>query len=321
MAEKTNAFWIAEIERCISNHPDWSAERIEIELRRVERDLPEQVRLEVKAVPSLRVIQRERKRFKDQLNRDPSVVDRYKYFRWPESMEAGTVPWEESETCFELIRELEPELRDRVPAMLLRRFWQVTRSAPMMPRLDRLRLAVRWSIFEQIDIPEGIRWCEAVLIQRLWEQGASIEEPLRQIRQIEQAIGGRQDIEIPEQVLRALVEMAENDQPEIPFLWAMPPRLYVLAYVTGLGPIETSLWGREIAAEEKGLSETRERLSRKQREIDELRRETDELRREIAVLAEPLTQQRFEPAGQEQEVRPKGILFADSTRIEPGDKK
>jgi hypothetical protein len=63
----------------------------------------------------------------------------YRYFRWPESMEEDSLPWEGASAALELIRDRAGQPRPSI--RLARWYWRVTQIAPDAPAFERRQAA------------------------------------------------------------------------------------------------------------------------------------------------------------------------------------
>lgn len=265
MKKSTSTFWKLRIRTLAENNPEKSAAHIERALKREQHERKRAI-----GPPGYKTVQR---LVADARDTESTERDKYGPFSWPVSMDLKLVPWEAAEDCFDLLRRLTPDLREHIPAALMERLWRVKQAAPEMPVLDRLRLAIRLSIFERLEIAEGIQWCQFILIEELWKPKRPIKEGRRQLELIEQAVAHRKDISIPDEFIRALAE-AEVDQPE-PLLWTLPTRLHILSQALGFHQIELSLWGPELAAQEEDIGVMK-------KEIKAIKEETESMKSRLS---------------------------------------
>lgn len=68
----------------------------------------------------------------------------YALFRWPDSMEAGALPWEASRAGLDLVRRYEAEGWRRPTVASVRWYWRVMQAAPGIPADAAQRIAVRF---------------------------------------------------------------------------------------------------------------------------------------------------------------------------------
>lgn len=114
----------------------------------------------------------------------------YQFFRWPESMEMGLLPWEASSAALELMevhRSVDPEKRlqeksgrplesrytgwRRPSVRLARWFWHLTQAAPDLPVVS-----------EESEFPPYMRLSgqyEIAVVLAKWEAGADAPQWLR----------------------------------------------------------------------------------------------------------------------------------------------
>jgi hypothetical protein len=98
---RIDAHWQQRVKSIVENYSDWSAKRIENLLKH------EAERLERRDWPRERTIRRMRQRH---LDSPDDVRSKYRFFRWPDSMERGELPWEAAPFAFEVIRTGDSEV-------------------------------------------------------------------------------------------------------------------------------------------------------------------------------------------------------------------
>jgi|SRR4030095_2000812 hypothetical protein len=130
---RIDPFWIDHIRVLTAENPEWSATKIRRELERTERK-----ERTGKRVPSDRACRRCIAEFPEEL-RAP-----YKRFRWPESMEAGALPWESARACLDLLQRYRECGLGTPLIQECRWFWYVTQSAPAMSMDDRIAVTAMW---------------------------------------------------------------------------------------------------------------------------------------------------------------------------------
>ena len=97
MPPSTEEHWKSRVKSIKANNPSWGALRILETMKRVE------IRFGRDYIgPSEATIRRILRREWDTMS--ARAQKRYLYFRWPESMERGDLPWEYSEAAIELLR-------------------------------------------------------------------------------------------------------------------------------------------------------------------------------------------------------------------------
>jgi len=135
----------------------------------------------------------------------PDQRREYEYFRWPESMEDGSLPWEASAAGLELLRAFS-RLR-RPPVRLARWFWRVTQAAPGAGIPARLQAAAQLAIEEALGTTQERRAVEWFLAFQPWrseEDRAEYEdaqqstscEPIAPFTNTTFTIGESQDIDV-----------------------------------------------------------------------------------------------------------------------------
>jgi hypothetical protein len=148
-AKRIDQHWADRINELAANDPKPGPYRIEAQLAEeasVNPSLP--------APPTANTIRRYLVRF-DKKSKEEK--DQYLYFRWPQSMEAGLLPWEASAAALELLgvaqrfdtfaRLMEAQVPDeelvkrggsarmgRPSVRLVRWYWRITQTAPDLPK-------------------------------------------------------------------------------------------------------------------------------------------------------------------------------------------
>lgn len=91
-----------------------------------------------KDVPSPRTVARLVKEYRDL----PEEVRReQRRFRWPESMQAGALPWEAGQAALELLRFCDQAGAERPTCRHVKWFWRLRLAAPTLPTPDAARFA------------------------------------------------------------------------------------------------------------------------------------------------------------------------------------
>ena len=101
----------------------------------------------------------------------PEERGQYAYFRWPESMEDGSLPWEASGAGLELLRLLNQrpqEMSQRPPIRLVKWFWRVTQATPSAPGRIRYDVATQLALDEVLGIAKNMRTVEWYLAFQPW---------------------------------------------------------------------------------------------------------------------------------------------------------
>ena len=123
--------------------------------------------------PSTRTIQR----IKEDIT--PKELREYESFRWPESMKAGSLPWEASAATLELLGYWRRQSHRRTSVRLARWHWYATQAAPDLPILlpeplsGRLAIALLLSDWElRENTPQSDKDAiEAYLSYAPWRNG------------------------------------------------------------------------------------------------------------------------------------------------------
>ena len=113
--------WKGGIYEIKANYPRYGPDRILAKLKEREPDRTD--------YPSSRTVGRALKDFQDM---QPEEQDQYRYFYWPETMEAGTLPWEASRSALELLGHMEDigPRGGRPTIRYVKWFWRLTQVAP-----------------------------------------------------------------------------------------------------------------------------------------------------------------------------------------------
>jgi len=150
----------------------------------------------------------------------------YQYFRWPESMVMGLLPWEASSAALELleVRKSDPYVRfidattekppessgtgwGRPSVRLARAFWHITQAAPDLPALPEI------SEFPPYMLISG-RYDIAVVLAE-WEAGVDAPQRPRDAMEKYLAYAPWRSIE------RALIYASQVEHEQIPGLYRM----------------------------------------------------------------------------------------------------
>lgn len=182
MPKLVGKHWEERVKSLKGETPNWGAGRIATEL---QREAEEDDRTDA---PSERWVGIFLQKVWNKMK--PEEQQQYQYFRWPESMALGLLPWEASTAALELLelhRVADPEMRlettiekplesrgtgwGRPSVRLTRWFWYITQAAPDLPTLC-----------EMLDFPPYMlisgRYDIAVVLAK-WEAIADIPQRLR----------------------------------------------------------------------------------------------------------------------------------------------
>jgi hypothetical protein len=154
---KIDSRWRTHIFDCKREDPALSAERMAIRFEEAARAGGP------KDWPSARTI----RRVLDDWEKMPEGERRqYGYFRWPESMEDGSLPWEASSAALELLRRLCGF--HRPPVRLVKWFWRVTQAAPKAGIDAHYEAATQLAVEEALHTAERTRDVEWYLAFQPW---------------------------------------------------------------------------------------------------------------------------------------------------------
>ena len=154
----------------MANEPDWSAERIHDHLAGALQEELGHDGLEGR-LPSIRTIGR----WKRELS-SADLAD-YQYVRWPETFEAGLLPWGSSPDVLEL-----RAMTEQVTVRRARWWWRLVQAAPDVPKTDARLMSAYLAVNEAAGgIPDFLaRAVEWYLALRGWEDadayGRRLEE-------------------------------------------------------------------------------------------------------------------------------------------------
>ncbi len=113
--------WDNEIFDLTEANPRWGPDRVVNQLQVLARDKG----IDFSTIPSSRTVARKQVWFRGQ----PAGFRRqFSMFRWPDSFEAGDLPWEAVRPAMYLARRAWP---DRVPVRMVYWFWRLLQSAPV----------------------------------------------------------------------------------------------------------------------------------------------------------------------------------------------
>lgn len=238
MSEKMHPYWADLIAEEFANGQKVTGRQIEIKLADNHKKRQDEGLAYSTDPPGLKTIQRELVKLRELETSDPTALDKYRFFSWPQAMRNGWVPWEASESCFDLLRILPVRIRDQVPAALMEHYWRVKQSAPRVPLLDQLRLAMRWLLFDRRGFPAGVRWCQQIILLELWDRKLWTEERLQEIG----------------------VKEGET-------VWDLPPALFSIADKMGLVDVELALLDHTVAALRKENAADQERIEKGQLDV------------------------------------------------------
>jgi hypothetical protein len=169
-------FWVERIRVLLANNPRISGVEIR---RKLTND--QKIKKEDDAptpVPSDRAIRRIMTQFK---GAPKSERQSYRYFSWPESMEAGILPWEAARVVLDLMR-FRTEAHMEPPLVLEAQwFWRVTLAIPDAPIETRVKAAAALVMLAMSDQPksENLKVLQWRLAYQTWRSKADREAYLQ----------------------------------------------------------------------------------------------------------------------------------------------
>jgi len=138
---KTKGHWEELVRVLTENEPRLGPLGIHSKLEQAAREAAGKVGKEdIGPIPSLRTIGRLQRQFRPLSEEERQ---RYRFFRWPESMEMGALPWDAGVSALELLRYRREYKFGRPLLGQVRWFFRVSTLAPDAPFHER-EIAARW---------------------------------------------------------------------------------------------------------------------------------------------------------------------------------
>lgn len=170
-------FWVEEIRRITVNSGRLGPSKVRAQLVAWVKDGGAPHGVNQYEAPSQRTIARYQSEIRDE---PPEKQAPYRNFYWPESMEAGDVPWEAAPAALEVFRGYLSTSRIRPTVTLVHWFWRVSLAVPDADFNKRLHwahvleLSQKW-MREGLDI-EPPRDIELELVFQPWRSEADANE-------------------------------------------------------------------------------------------------------------------------------------------------
>ena len=101
----------------------------------------------------------------------------YREFYWPESMEAGDLPWEASAAALELLGAMAMNQPFRRPSLrAIKWFWRICQASPEAPLDVRMELALGLMATEVKTEPDKVRGIEWFVVHGAWRNGEAWDQ-------------------------------------------------------------------------------------------------------------------------------------------------
>lgn len=170
---RVKSYWQEAIRALTENEPRLGPLGIQARLKRAAEESGMAEKLG--AVPSRRTIGRIQSHFRQSANKDR---ERYREFRWPETMEYGLLPWEASRAGLELLRDFHQEWNRRPTVGLVECFWHVSQAAGDAPFDERAVAAQEMyarRVFGAAQPENNMRYFERYFAYGPWRSDTSRE--------------------------------------------------------------------------------------------------------------------------------------------------